>query len=146
MLSTRPWTVRLFAPLSWCGLYAESICVQPLCGHGSSRLLGGRPASGLLGQMETPVTLLRRHCSVPTQLRQSPCPILIVGWGWVLTMISRWVSLTVSEHLLLVGHSCLLFGEMSVQILCFFSFFFSSFKFFLFLFFFFCCGLFSSLP
>ena len=79
MLSTCPWTIRLLAPLGWCGLYAESICVQPLGGHGSSSLLGGRPASGLLGQMETPVTLLRRHCSVPTQLHQSLFPILIVG-------------------------------------------------------------------
>ena len=33
----------------------------------------------------------------------------------------------VSEHLLPVGHLCFLFGEMSVQILCFFSFFFPSF-------------------
>ena len=91
------------------------------------RVSGGHPALGLLGPMETPVTLLKKHCPVRTQLHLFPCPILIVEWGWALTMSSRCVSLTVSEHLLPVGHSCFLFGEMSVQILCSFSFFFPSF-------------------
>ena len=100
--------------------------VQPLCGHGSSCLLGGHPALGLLGPMETPVTLLRRQRPVPTQLHLSP-PHPHRGVGLARTMVSRCVSLTVGEHLLPVGHLCFLFGEMSVQILCFFSFFFPSF-------------------
>ena len=56
-----------------------------------------------------------------------PLPHPHRGVGVALTMISRCVSLMVSEHLLPVGHLCFLFGEMSVQILCLFSFFFPSF-------------------